>query len=57
MKKRIEIIEVFMDKGLGEGLLYLILKEVNKRLNSRRLRGFNRIELGKYAFLGEIFTQ
>jgi hypothetical protein len=46
MKKRIEIIEVLMDKGLGEGLLYLMLKEVNERLNSRRLRGFNRIELG-----------
>jgi hypothetical protein len=46
MKKRIEIIEVFMDRGLAEGLLYLILKEVNERLNSRRLRGFNRIELG-----------
>jgi hypothetical protein len=35
-----------MDKGLAEGLLYLILKGVNERLNSRRLRGFNRIELG-----------
>jgi len=39
-------------------LLYLILKELNERLNSRKLRGFNEIELGNYhAFPGKIFTQ
>jgi hypothetical protein len=27
-----------------ERLLYLILKELDERLNSRRLRGFNEIE-------------
>jgi len=29
-------------------LLYLILKKLNERLNSRKLRGFNEIELGNY---------
>jgi len=39
-------------------LLYLILKELNERLNSRKLRGFNEIELGNYhVFSGKIFTQ
>jgi len=38
--------------------LYLVLKEMNERLNSRRLRGFNEIELGSYqAFSREVFTQ
>jgi hypothetical protein len=41
-----------------ERLLYSILKVPDNRLNSRRLRGFNEIELGNYhALSGEIFTQ
>jgi hypothetical protein len=41
-----------------ERLLCLILKEMDERLNSRRLRGFNEIELGSYhALPREIFTQ
>jgi hypothetical protein len=40
-----------------ERSLYLILKELNERLNLRRLSGFNEIELGSYhALPGEIFT-
>jgi hypothetical protein len=36
----------------------LILKEMNERLNSRRLRGFNEIESGNYhALPKKIFTQ
>ena len=35
------MVEVFPDEGADERLLYLILKEINERLNSRRLRGFN----------------
>jgi len=41
-----------------ETLLYLILKELNDGLNSRRLRGFKEIELVNYYALPEkIFTQ
>jgi len=58
IKRRIKVIEVFPDEGSVERLLYLILKELNERLNSRKLRGFNEIELGNYhAFPGKIFTQ
>jgi transposase-like protein len=58
IKRRIKVIEVFPDEGSAERLLYLILKELNERLNSKRLRGFNEIELGNYhALPGEIFTQ
>jgi transposase-like protein len=58
IKRGIKVIEVFPDEGSAERLLYLILKEMNERLNSRRLRGFNEIELGNYhALPGEIFTQ
>ncbi|QER41647.1 hypothetical protein F1847_08770 [Thermodesulfobacterium sp. TA1] len=58
IKRRIKVIEVFPDEGSVERLLYLILKELNERLNSRKLRGFNKIELGNYhAFPGKIFTQ
>jgi hypothetical protein len=47
-----------MVASLSERLLYLILKEMSERLNSRRLRGFNEIELGNYhALPGEFFTQ
>ena len=46
IKRRVKVIEVFLDEGSVERLLYLILKELNERLNSRRLRGFNEIELG-----------
>jgi len=53
-----QVIEVFPDEGSAERLLYLILKEMNERLNLRRLRGFNEIELGNYhALPGKIFTQ
>jgi hypothetical protein len=39
-------------------LLYLILKEMNEGLNSRRFRGFNKIVSGNYHALPvEIFTQ
>jgi transposase-like protein len=58
IKRMIKVIEVFLDEGSAERLLYLILKEMNERLNSRRLRGFNEIELGNYhALTGDIFTQ
>ena len=58
IKRRIKVIEVFPDEGSVERLLYLILKELNERLNSRRLRGFKEIESGNYhALPGEIFTQ
>jgi len=37
----VKVVEVFSDEGAAERLLYLILKEIDERLNSRRLRGFN----------------
>jgi hypothetical protein len=47
-----------MVASLSERLLYLILKEMSERLNSRRLRGFKEIELGNYhALPEEFFTQ
>jgi transposase-like protein len=53
--RKIKVIEVFPDEGSVERLLYLTLKEMNERLNSRMLRGFNEIELGNYnALPGEI---
>jgi hypothetical protein len=54
--KEIKVIEVFPDEGSVERLLYLLLKELNERLNSRKLRGFKEIKLGNYhALLGEFF--
>jgi len=39
-------------------LLYLLFKELNERLNSRKLKGFKEIESGDYHVLpGEFFTQ
>jgi cytoskeletal protein RodZ len=50
--------EVFPDEGSVERSFYLFLKELNERLNLRRLRGFKEIESGNYhASPGEIFTQ
>jgi transposase-like protein len=58
IKRRIKVIEVFPNEGSAGRLLYLILKELNERLNSRRLRGFKKIELGSYHALSRgIFTQ
>ena len=58
IKRRIKVIEVFLDEGSVERLLYLLLKELNERLNSRKLRGFKEIESGNYhALPGEFFTQ
>ena len=55
IKRRIKVIEVFPDEGSVERLLYLTLKEMNERLNSRMLRESNEIELGNYhAPPGEI---
>ena len=58
IKRRIKVIEVFPDEGSVERLLYLILREVNERLNSRRLRGFNEDGIGTYHVLANnAFTQ
>jgi transposase-like protein len=58
IKRRVKVIEVFLDEGSVERSLYLILKELNERLNLRRLSGFNEIESGNYhALPGEFFTQ
>jgi len=58
IKRRIKVIDVFPDKGSVETLLYLILKELNERLNSRKLRGFKEIKSGNYQALpGEFFIQ
>jgi len=58
IKRRIKVIEVFPDEGSVERLLYLLLKELNERLNSRKLRGFKEIESVNYhALPGEFFTQ
>jgi len=47
---------VIPDEGSVERLLYLLLKELNERLNSRKLRGFKEIESGNYhGVSGEIF--
>ncbi|MFZ8784752.1 transposase [Thermocrinis sp.] len=58
IKRRIKVIEVFPDEGSVERLLYLLLKEMNERLNSSKLRGFKEIESGNYhALPKEFFTQ
>ena len=41
IRRRVKALEVFPDEEAVERLLYLILKEMDKRLNSRKLRGFN----------------
>ena len=51
IKRRVKVIEVFLDEGSVERLLYLLLKELNERLNSRKLRGFKEIESGNYHAL------
>jgi transposase-like protein len=45
IKRRIKVIEVFLDEGSAGRSLYLILKKVNKRLSLRKIRGFNEIDL------------
>ena len=45
IKRRIKVIEVFLDEGSAGRSLYLILKKVDKRLSLRKIRGFNEIEL------------
>ncbi len=50
--------EEFPDEELVERLLYLLLKELNERLKSRKLRGFNEIESWNYhALPGEFFLE
>ena len=41
--RKIEVIEVFPGERSVERLLYLLLKEMNERLNSRKLKGFKEI--------------
>jgi len=41
IKRRVKVVEVFPDEGSAERLLYLILRWIDDRLNSRKLRGFN----------------
>ena len=41
IKRRVKVVEVFPDEGAAERLLYLILRWIDDRLNSRKLRGFN----------------
>jgi transposase-like protein len=48
IKRRVKVVEVFLDKGSVEKLLYLVLKEMNERLNSKRLIGFNENKMGTY---------
>ena len=55
IKRRIKVIEVFPDEGSVDRLLYLLLKELNERLNSRKLRGYKEIESGNYHALPEEF--
>jgi len=45
------VVEVFSDEWAAERLLYLILKEIKEKLNSRRLRGFNEALHGNYHAL------
>jgi transposase-like protein len=55
IKRRVKVIEVFLDEGSVERSLYLILKDQNERLNLRRLSGFNEIELEDSMPLPEKF--
>jgi transposase-like protein len=48
IKRRVKVVEVFLDEGSVEKLLYLVLKEMNERLNSKRLIGFNENKMGTY---------
>jgi transposase-like protein len=48
IKRRVKVVEVFLDKGSVEKLLYLVLKEMNERLNSKRLIGFNENKMETY---------
>jgi len=58
IKRRVKVLEVFPDECSVERLLYLVLREINEKLNSRRLRGFNKDRMGTYHVLpNKVFTQ
>jgi len=58
LKEREIYLEETEDYANGFYSRDLLLKELNERLNSRKLRWFKEIESGNYhALLGEFFTQ
>jgi transposase-like protein len=57
IKRRIKVLEIFPDERSVERLLYLVLKEINEKLNSMRLRGFNEDRMVIYhALPNKVFT-
>lgn len=48
VKRRTKVVEVFCGEEAVEKLLYLVLSNLNERLENRRLRGFAEISVGSY---------
>jgi len=48
VKRRTKVVEVFCGEEAVEKLLYLVLANLNERLEARRLRGFAEINTGSY---------
>jgi hypothetical protein len=46
IKRRMKVLEVFPDECSVERLLYFVLREIDEKLTSRRLRGFNEDRMG-----------
>lgn len=48
VKRRTKVVEVFCEEEAVEKLLYLVLADLNERLEARKLRGFAEINTGSY---------
>ncbi len=48
VKRRTKVVEVFWGEEAGERLLYLVLSNLNERLEGRRWRGFAEALMGSY---------
>ncbi|MEM1684381.1 MAG: transposase, partial [Nanopusillaceae archaeon] len=48
VKRRTKVVEVFCGEEAVEKLLYLVLSNLNERLEGRRLRGFAEVLMGSY---------
>ncbi|MEM1785609.1 MAG: transposase, partial [Candidatus Bathyarchaeia archaeon] len=48
IKRRTKVVEVFCGEEALEKLLYLVLSNLNERLEGRRLRGFAEMSMESY---------
>ncbi len=48
VKRRTQVVEVFWGEEAVEKLLYLVLSNLNERLEGRRLRGFAEALMGSH---------